>query len=1327
MMAGAHTHHYDEEEDGSESDSSSNDLSAVVTQAGNLSNRPPPKKRNRAALSCTLCRERKVKCDRVIPCQQCIKRGDAEFCHLDPSKRGPAPKSKAKRAQQTDEHANQQPTFDAGMQGAPLQRQGSASSPTTSSASEVDAIKARLAQLEQVLAQRSSLDVSPGFGAQGSSDVSTSSGVSPRYPWSQPNSFSTAVSTSFGASPLNQTASVASPGNFTTHRSGSASSPSSKNSLTTIFAQQQQAGSNGTSPTNGGSADHSPIATASGLRSSKGAGTRQGVANPAGRSTGALQTESADAEEPQAPRGDVDSDTEDAALVLEGLAMGARSECGAKKQLKPDRAALEIIEKPPAKSIQGFLEEDKAEDIMTEGKYRYDSKVAVDTDKECSSGSSTDPKQIEACNLLRDFLRKNPDAEIGPDGQRLSPAQRVCVLLSEHNSLFTLVWGPETFLGWGLGWAFPAAEAAGDMMDVSEIVGCKGALQREAVLRAIIRSLPQRETAEHLVDVFDSRVKFLAGNCFHMPTFKREMSAFYDLDTVEKRARVINFVDPAWLSLMLMTFVLALHFHPCERPELVKHLFDGRTIHLWRSAAQTCLVLARYQSSTSMAVLQTIILINLMAMGQGKENFSLTHTAISNALEMGLHRLGDKDKQPKQGESPAISIRREMAKRIWHQLTFTDWCSASMHSGAYRIHPHQFNTPVPGNYNDEDLCQSPQPPPRPETEHSDMSYTLAMLKLADVSRQNVDMLHSSESKRVLCADMAYLDTSYRGLLEQAPSFYKIGSDEGAGENLEVERWLFQQSVFHKLLRLHRPQLSSRTSARTSCVLLARSILDMQRRIRSRCSVVDRLFVNLAQSFSAAIVLCLDLLQTRPSATMRSIVRGEIFEALKALRHVGASHHTTENSIRVIEALLEEEEARWNSPQGSTDNTGKRRRDGVSNHVGERRKNMLNLALRVAKAAHGETGSGSEDAEMADGEQASSGEGSRDESMDVNAIEQRAKDQQSRQMFEQLLTGRPTFAEPSSFSNAPFNANIFDQPMGTLAPNGLDFGSGWTPPETANGQPFDLTKFLAEADTNSSPSNDNLASSGASDSGHSSLHGGGSVSSGRLSHSSSFSNGNARQASGQVGGDASGSPVDAFGGLGGPHLSPSAFERPSTNLDGFWNWVLTQGSMGFGPSTDQASQAPLGGGGAIVNTGAQGVNRNAVSSGAAVNTRVPQTQYLNALAQSLAGGMGANSVQGAANSNQTASSAVASATQNASANPFVARTPTNSTNNALAGSGGNDVPFYSVGTPSAGMGTSWMSTPGLFDFAYEFGDGITGSQSSAGAANAPSNGTVGAPA
>lgn len=40
-----------------------------------------PPKRPRPVLSCLECRRKKLKCDRLLPCQQCLKGGRSHLCH----------------------------------------------------------------------------------------------------------------------------------------------------------------------------------------------------------------------------------------------------------------------------------------------------------------------------------------------------------------------------------------------------------------------------------------------------------------------------------------------------------------------------------------------------------------------------------------------------------------------------------------------------------------------------------------------------------------------------------------------------------------------------------------------------------------------------------------------------------------------------------------------------------------------------------------------------------------------------------------------------------------------------------------------------------------------------------------------------------------------------------------------------------------------------------------------------------------------------------------------------------------------------------------------
>ncbi|KAK0531623.1 hypothetical protein OC834_002889 [Tilletia horrida] len=571
-----------------------------------------------------------------------------------------------------------------------------------------------------------------------------------------------------------------------------------------------------------------------------------------------------------------------------------------------------------------------------------------------------------------------------------------------HQGLFRVIVQGESMLGFGLGWPFAAAEEVGDYKVIKGIGACPGNTQREAVLRAIIRTVPERETVDQILNVWEENVSFLAGKVIHVPTLRKEIETFFAFDSVEKRARVVSYVDPGWLAVLLMVFVTAMQFWPCSSSK-VPSIFDGRSQSVWYAAAKSALVLARYQSSQSLSVLQSIILINLHAQEPGRVNTALMRIAINNAMDLRLHRLGDVDKSLTANGScpgPCQFVRRQIELRIWWALVFRDWTSSAC-TGSYIIRDDWFNTPLPANLNEYELCQTPSPQSHPIQTATEMSYVLANIEFAKAVRLNTDLLNrvsiqsAGKSKSLRAEDTQVLDQVYRSVLSNAPSFFQAGSREGEGTNLEVQRWLFVQAVFHKLLHLHRPRISSRTDSRVTCVLLARSILDMQGKLRGRCTVVSKLCLNQLQSFSAASLLCLDLLQSPPRGAegsdpaLREAIRSEVNEALEALRTVAEENHTAQRMYRIIEALLAEEEHRWNTAGPSAANANanasgvlsgqqqqqqqapnfhagqKRKRSEISGPGGveqqqqqmttqQRKRELLRLAQRVAEAAQEQT-------------------------------------------------------------------------------------------------------------------------------------------------------------------------------------------------------------------------------------------------------------------------------------------------------------------------------------------------------------------------------------
>ncbi|PWZ02521.1 hypothetical protein BCV70DRAFT_143861, partial [Testicularia cyperi] len=1471
----------------------------------------PVKRRNRKAVSCVSCREKKIKCDRVVPCIQCIKRGEQHLCRIEQK-----PKILHDNANATKQTINASDLVDPLSPGSAAYNQFSAAitsarsqvdaAQTTHSPppAEVEAIKARLAQVEALLAGQTLMS-----GASGLSPSSNfpNMNLSPSN-WDSYRNANSNLS-GIGASGNVASSSAISPDSlYAAYRSSS--HPSSTH-YPSVSPRNQPADTDDSDDEdeNSATARSSPHAHAA-------ASSRR--VSPVNR----LKTN-----DMPVSRSEMDSDTEDAAMVLERLAMdgGPQSKWGesAGPGKCPSQSATaagskqgfsSADEAPTGQKFEACLRRDKEVGIMSMEtgekfercleKEKHADTQSAGRDVVSSNGpspatrqalASTDlppadavplpmphserqgaatgsnqtglllpPMSADANTMTHDHdadgfptcaCRGTEDSNRSTQGtdnsmpgsddqsrmlacltkhQPLSkepaPISIPCRLACQNEGLMRLKSGPETLFGWGMGWAWAAAEVLLQQeVQQAHKDGRKFVVtqrtEREAVLRAVCESLPSKEIAHQLVEVYESRVRYLGGHVVHVPCLKREMEAFYALDSVEKRARVVNHVDPGWLGMFLTVLALGVRFYPCVPKagwKPVSHLFDGKTIHAWHSAAKTCLVLAGYLNSSSMSVVQAILLLYLFnstagsscggETDSGSTSTALLRIAITNAQEMGLHRLGDLDKQPVPNEPSSKIIRREIAKRIWWALVFRDWSAAGTGCAKdYVIRADSFNTPLPGNYNDDDLLCSPLPPPRPREEITEMSYVLSNIEFGMVVKEDVDIrqrreLHAATSggdRRLTCAESRRLDMLYRAVLENAPAYFKVGSEIGRVTCIEVQRWLLQQSVFSKLLRIHRPNLSSRKDSRTNCVLLARSILDMQKKIRSRCTVIDRLWVNLMQSFSAAIVLALHLLHTRQSLEHRLSVRSEITEAIRALKQVDGSDCAAKKCIRVIEALLEEEEERWQAgnsvltrkeepnsasgPAAADAHKQKRKRQldvegdaADASLAGGRRKNLLSLAQRVAVAAQGDSAqqSVSKPASVSQAEDSSKRQATaaavhaqqtgsapapialiaqmqsslqgtpQAATFDVNGVAAMKDDASRMRMNAMTLPsgmygsfanapGAPTDDVPfpemmptavhhnaafdfSNVSNAGSAANTTNAAEAAAAaqrmpaPNGVDLMMNHpiTPPD---GQPFDLAAFLEQVENSPSSSTEGSLSSAHEErstaasseySGHddrASNHalGNGSVA-GDLTDATSVSTHSdgslltreairKQQQQLQRGVSSSSSvPLSSSTQASSPTDPISA--NPTTDMDSFWNWIITQGANGITANTNATPALPA----TLVQPESVQTPKPAArvpqATGQAAQSRTGWTPFL-----------GPNGFFNGADANVSmpASAAMSMPVTNADlAVPFY---PTAS---KAAGTANEDVQMTpqpmptqvgSVGTPSAGFGLETYLGAPLYDF------------------------------
>ena len=810
---------------------------------------------------------------------------------------------------------------------------------------------------------------------------------------------------------------------------------------------------------------------------------------------------------------DIDPEAEDAALVLEGLTMDGAMSFGQHRGGQAMRRA--------------FHDAQASDDL--------------DAKKELANEGVIDPMDA---SLTAKHAAAIAQFHAMQEPNNMGEAPTECPLSSACNStsLLRLTSSTESSLGWGMGWALAAAQEIGQFERMNAPPSCMANAapvtpERMAVLSAIIRTLPSLEQIELLLDVFERRAQPFVLNVVHIPTLRKELRILYSLNSPLCRARGIDVADTCWLGVLLMVLVIGLRFRETHDTELTARLgefVDPGYPPLWYSATKTCLVLSGFIGSSSLTVLTTILLLMFQCPRSANQAPSLMRIAISNAQGMGLHRLGDLSNQPKPGESAEYRLRREMAKRLWWALVVKDWNCALVSTTPYMIQPHQFNTPLPGNFNSEDLLQS-STEPHPRDAFTEMSFFLSGIELAKVTRENAEIINQLEMqqatdgkpRQVTCDQNIMLDSKYRAVLNNASIFSNNILGKQNEEVVSVQRWAFQQHVFDRMLQVHRAALSKK-QARNCCVELARKVLSLQRAIRSRTDLGDKLVYNVLQSFNATTLLCLDLLYTPPTAVQRETIRAEITEGLEGMCRAAQDAGLTPRGIRIIHVLLDEEQKQWEESQLR----GKEEQEPQS------RMRLINMALRVARISRGNEPLVDDDSQNPDMGQ------------DIlrKQYQQKEEERKKQQQQQEAMLPNPLSAFPplqptlTSFDPYQMGPSGIEVPMSQDPPVGTDFNlqsflDNFELPNAQTTPKFDAMNY-ENSSTLQTPSASGPSMLERPDSFQSDLSG-------------SFS----RLPPGSMDSDSQ----STRSGSGSSQMIPSPQDERTPLMDNFWDWILSQGT------------------------------------------------------------------------------------------------------------------------------------------------------------------------
>lgn len=336
------------------------------------------------------------------------------------------------------------------------------------------------------------------------------------------------------------------------------------------------------------------------------------------------------------------------------------------------------------------------------------------------------------------------------------------------------------------------------------------------------------------------RVKCISGHFVHMPTLRDDIQRLVAMGP-SHGAKAISrgdFGGPAWLAMLFLIPALGLRHYP-TRAEVdfyteLDHTATPGHEQLWVDYAQRCLNLCILDPRPQLELIQASLLFCVYsftggldageaderaaeesrdggAHGSQKQDLlaaRLLKMAVLHAQELGLHRLGSDKGSDKRRYRTKATLQAEMGKRIWWVLCFRDWSYANARQDRVSsIGLRDFTTPLPGNYNDEDLIPKEGEllaEPKPRDSFTEVSFALAMLDYIVIVKDHCEV-QAAAGPRTAQADadaMASVAARYQSLIASLPKYFQV--DETAAQHanywcraLEVQKWLLQSAIFSR--------------------------------------------------------------------------------------------------------------------------------------------------------------------------------------------------------------------------------------------------------------------------------------------------------------------------------------------------------------------------------------------------------------------------------------------------------------------------------------------------------------------------------------------------
>ncbi|KAI8934105.1 hypothetical protein NX059_008867 [Plenodomus lindquistii] len=378
---------------------------------------------------------------------------------------------------------------------------------------------------------------------------------------------------------------------------------------------------------------------------------------------------------------------------------------------------------------------------------------------------------------------------------------------------------------------------------------------KHATKEELLAALPPRAEANHLIDTFFKSMD-TAPTLLHKRTFLHEYDTFW--------TRPFE-TSTMWIGMLYAVLALGSRFQAgidarlpgtaLNESEPHSSLYTAR-MSFYREKVVQCLMLANYIMCPPYTVETCMLYFGTEYLRTIDTQFGmyiLTGMIVRIAFRMGYHREPSK--------FPNISpFRAEIRRRNWLIIMSLDLVASAQVGLPRMIQPSMYDTWEPRNLREEDIDEDmPElPAPRPETELTQLLYSILLTRVRLAHARVMDLLNSTSQPAY--REIMELDKTLRNVYDSVPESAKAMPStnfDTAVEPTSMRRLYLGLAFLKAELTLHRPYLIlGRTDyryqySRRVCLNAAVEILGFQSKLDLELQPGGRLWSGGWQIFTVS--------------------------------------------------------------------------------------------------------------------------------------------------------------------------------------------------------------------------------------------------------------------------------------------------------------------------------------------------------------------------------------------------------------------------------------------------------------------------------------------